>query len=373
MTGGPNEDISDVAARFIRIFNEDDWDSIGDVVSPEFTLHHPMGGDLRLGPEGMVKVWSTFKAALPDSWHPIPIMISEGPWLANLLPTYGTFNGTAHQGIPPTGRWLEYGMVNVVRIEGGKLVEAWFGMDPLVEMAQMGAVPPLPKRQLAPEEEDRLERFHQTVNAEGRDYDNVTAFRDVVVAMGPPQHGEDTRTRRLEVYRYSGGALALEHSHEFPTVPSYAGDPAVDTGASKALVESYLERVVNGHDLDALEELVSPHVLVHSTGMPCEASYYGLIGIRGRMQGQWASFPDLRLVDHFTLGSGDIVAMRWTAQGTSEGMFMGLQPTGGPVTWTGTSMFRIEDGRIAEIWETRNTLAIMMQLDPQLGKGEHQP
>jgi hypothetical protein len=38
-------------------------------------------------------------------------------------------------------------MVNIVRLEGGKLVEAWFGMGPLVEMQQMGAAPPLPPRQ----------------------------------------------------------------------------------------------------------------------------------------------------------------------------------------------------------------------------------
>jgi hypothetical protein len=32
-------------------------------------------------------------------------------------------------------------------------------------------------------------------------------------------------------------------------------------------------------------------------------------------------------------------------------------------------MYRIEDGRIAEIWETRNTLGIMHQLDPRIGGG----
>ena len=42
-----------------------------------------------------------------------------------------------------------------------------------------------------------------------------------------------------------------------------------------------------------------------------------------------------------------------------------LPPTGKIVQYTGNSMYRIEDGKIAEIWETRNTLGIMKQLNPE--------
>jgi hypothetical protein len=38
---------------------------------------------------------------------------AEGDYLANLLPIYGHFAGEPHQGIPPTGKWLECAMVNV--------------------------------------------------------------------------------------------------------------------------------------------------------------------------------------------------------------------------------------------------------------------
>jgi predicted ester cyclase len=48
---------------------------------------------------------------------------------------------------------------------------------------------------------------------------------------------------------------------------------------------------------------------------------------------------------------------------------MGVAPTGESLEYTGLSMYRIEDGRIAEIWETRNTLAILHQLDPRIGGG----
>jgi predicted ester cyclase len=46
-----------------------------------------------------------------------------------------------------------------------------------------------------------------------------------------------------------------------------------------------------------------------------------------------------------------------------------LAPTGATVEYTGISMYRIEGDKIAEIWETRNTLGIMQQLKPDLAAG----
>jgi predicted ester cyclase len=358
------------ATRFIEAFNKDDWDTVREVVAPDYVLTHPASGTVQLGPEGMIAVWSHFKAALPDSWHPIPVMIVEGDYLAVLLPTYGHFTGEPHQGTPPTGKWLEYGMVNIVRLEGGKLAEAWFGMDPLVEMQQMGAAPSLPPRQLSAAENASVELFQQTINTAGLQFDNLTAFGDVVIALGPPQHAEDTTTRKVEIYRAAVGSLELAYSHEFTTNPPYAGDASADTELSRAVVMRFFKDVLIGHDLDALAEIASPHILIHPTAMPCEASFYGINGADGWLGEQWKTFPDLTVAHVFAVAQGDIVAVRWTARGTSKGSFLMLPPTGEEVEYTGVSMYRIEDGKIAEIWDTRNTLGIMLQLNPELGGGQ---
>ena len=72
-------------------------------------------------------------------WHPIPVMITEGDFLSNLLPTYGHFTGEPYHGTPATGKWMEYGMVNIVRFERGKLAEAWeiFDNASLAQQMQM--------------------------------------------------------------------------------------------------------------------------------------------------------------------------------------------------------------------------------------------
>jgi predicted ester cyclase len=48
-----------------------------------------------------------------------------------------------------------------------------------------------------------------------------------------------------------------------------------------------------------------------------------------------------------------------------------LTPTDKKIQYTGNSMYRIEEGKIAEIWETRNTLGIMKQLNPDIVRGNH--
>jgi steroid delta-isomerase-like uncharacterized protein len=358
-----------VAVRFIEAFNDDGWDTVREVVASNYVFHHPMGGTVQAGPEGMVSAWSGFKASLPDSWHPIPVMIAEGEYIVVLLPTYGHFTGEPYHGFPPTGKWLEYGMVNMVRFEDGKLAEMWFGMDPLAEMQQMGIAPSAPQREISETEKANIELFQRTVNTQTREYDNVVAFDDAVIALGPPQYGEDTATRWVEIYSFPSGSPALVYTYEFTTNPPYPGDPSIDTEASRAVIEHWFKGVLIGHDLNALDAITSHHILVHRTAMPCEADHYSIDGVKQWLEQQWNAFPDLTITDYFTVAHGEIVAARWSARGTSHGEFLNLPPTGKSIEYTGVSLYRIEDGKIAEIWETRNTLGIMRQLNPEMGRG----
>jgi len=353
------------ATRFIEAFNNNDWDTVREVVASNYVLHHPIGGTIQAGPDGMVQVWSSFKAALPDSWHPIPVMITEGDYLAVLLPTYGHFTGVPYHGIPPTSKWLEYGMVNMVRIEDGKIAEAWFGMDSLAETQQMGAAPPPRPRELSASEKANISLFLQTVNKHKEEYDNLTAFDDVVVALSPPQYEKETTSRDLRIYRIANDSLELIRANHMTTNPFYSGNPNIDTEESRILVEHWFQGILTNHDLKSLDTIVLGEILIHKTAMPCEASYYGINGLKTWLGEQWSSFPDLEITEYFTLARGDIVVARWKARGKSEGNFLILPPTGKTVEYTGVSMYRIEEDKIAEIWETRNTMGIMQQLNSE--------
>ena len=62
------------------------------------------------------------------------------------------------------------------------------------------------------------------------------------------------------------------------------------------------------------------------------------------------AFPDYQGEDEFQIAEGDLVAGRLVFQGTHQGEFMGLAPTGEEWTFEGLSVVRIKDGKIVEDW-----------------------
>lgn len=355
-----------IARRLFDGFNRSDWDAVRAVIRPDFVFHHPLAGTVAAGPEGMVSVWTGFKRLSPDSWHPIPILIAEGEYVANLLPTFGTYTGEGPVGSPTKGR-LDYGMVNMARLEDGKIAELWFGMDPLVEMQQMGLAPELRQAKLSRNAKVNLSNFMKAEAVADADFDTVAAFEEAVVALGPPQDDPDTAARWMEVYLMHGGSPQLVYSHQMRTNPPHTADPLVAKEISRTIVERWFDQVLNCHSRLGVESLAAPHILIHPTAMPCEAGYYGVDGAMNWLREHWAAFGDLTLTGEFSVAHGEIVAVRWTAHGISQGEFMGQSPTGKPVEFSGMSMYRVEHGRIAEIWETRNTFAVLHALNPEIG------
>ena len=53
---------------------------------------------------------------------------------------------------------------------------------------------------------------------------------------------------------------------------------------------------------------------------------------------------------------------RYTASGMQQGQLGGLPPSGRTATWTGINIFRIECGRIAEIWSEVDAVSRRRQL-----------
>ena len=75
-----------------------------------------------------------------------------------------------------------------------------------------------------------------------------------------------------------------------------------------------------------------------------------------------AGFPDVRHTIEDVVASGDFVVIRFQAEGTHDGEFQGLAPTGRHARWSGINMFRIECGRIAEEWSEVDGLGRLRQL-----------
>ncbi|HWQ19038.1 MAG TPA: ester cyclase [Methanotrichaceae archaeon] len=131
-----------------------------------------------------------------------------------------------------------------------------------------------------------------------------------------------------------------------------------DTEENKALVRRFFEAGPSGGNLDAANALLSPEFSLH-TPLP---SAPGIQGMDDIITSCRAAFEHLSVTIEDMIAEGDRVACRFTARGVHKGEFMGLPPTGKPIIMTGIEIFRINDGKIAELWGEANLMGLMVQL-----------
>jgi predicted ester cyclase len=78
--------------------------------------------------EGQRERANRLRAAFPDATVTLEDIYAQGDRVAYRLIIRGTHQG-AFQGIPPTGKTVTVSFTAIVRIEDGRLVEEWGGLD----------------------------------------------------------------------------------------------------------------------------------------------------------------------------------------------------------------------------------------------------
>ena len=127
---------------------------------------------------------------------------------------------------------------------------------------------------------------------------------------------------------------------------------------NKAVVLRYVEEVWNGHDLDAIDDLVSPHYVNHAA----RTEEYQRGGSIRAVQWLLSVFPDHRFEVEDAASDGETVALRGIMTGTHEGELEGMAPTGERVAVKQSHWFRVVDGKVAEHWAVRDDLGMLQQL-----------
>lgn len=141
-----------------------------------------------------------------------------------------------------------------------------------------------------------------------------------------------------------------------------AGDetcPTTSEAENLAVVQRYWAEVWTAGGEAAVGELLTEDELHHwGVGGPT----VGPEAFAERLNLFLAAFPDFAIRIDQELADGDIVVTRYTATGTHEGAWLGIEPTGNAVEYTGMNVFRIECGKIAESWGEANHLSLLRQL-----------
>ena len=127
---------------------------------------------------------------------------------------------------------------------------------------------------------------------------------------------------------------------------------------NKRIVLRFFEEGPSKGDLRAADELLAPNFALH-TPLP---SAPGIKGMNDVITACRSAFEHLNVTVENMVAEEDKVAARFTARGIHKGAFMDLVPTGKPITMTGIEIFRIENGKITELWGEANLLGLMQQL-----------
>ncbi len=126
--------------------------------------------------------------------------------------------------------------------------------------------------------------------------------------------------------------------------------------SNQILLEKYLDAYNQGA-LDQLDELVSENYIHHNNGNNLTLAQFkrGATWLRNGM-------PDFRINVEDMVSEGDKVAVRFIGYGTHASSLLGETPTQKTISIHGITIYRIENGRIAEDWEAMDEHDFMNQI-----------
>jgi steroid delta-isomerase-like uncharacterized protein len=136
--------------------------------------------------------------------------------------------------------------------------------------------------------------------------------------------------------------------------------PATTEEENEAIARIFHEEAINRGNLAALEEILDPNVVHHAAGgYPDVENAEGVMAMMSQFP---PAFSDLHYTIDFMVTQDDFVVERYTATGTQDGPLGDLPASGRKSTWTGVNIFRIECGKIVEIWSEVDALSRLQQL-----------
>jgi steroid delta-isomerase-like uncharacterized protein len=142
---------------------------------------------------------------------------------------------------------------------------------------------------------------------------------------------------------------------------------------NKAMSRRFLEEVFSKGKLEVVNEIFATN---HSNEGPGALPNLpkGPEGVRQLVSYYRNAFPDTSMKVDEQVAEGNLVATRWTAQGTQKGEMVGtgIPVTGRPITVSGVSFDRFENGKIVESWGLFDQFGMLQQLGaiPAMGSQE---
>ena len=128
-----------IIRRFVEeVQNQGNLAALDELLAANFVNHTAPPGVPADG-EGLKQLTRIFRAAFPDGAMTIEDMIAEGDRVVTRKTFRGTHSGEL-MGIPPTGKQVTIGLIDIVRLADGLVVESWNAADDLGMLQQLGVI-----------------------------------------------------------------------------------------------------------------------------------------------------------------------------------------------------------------------------------------
>ena len=133
---------------------------------------------------------------------------------------------------------------------------------------------------------------------------------------------------------------------------------STQTEQNKAIVRRNYE-TADKNDLTTFSEQLAPDLVLHYPGMPGPLNREALIQMMNVM---FSGLTQRQHVFEDQIAEGDKVATRLTLHAVHTGEFQGMPATDKHIAVPQTSIHRIRDGKIAEVWVSSDDVGMMKQL-----------
>jgi steroid delta-isomerase-like uncharacterized protein len=74
------------------------------------------------------------------------------------------------------------------------------------------------------------------------------------------------------------------------------------------------------------------------------------------------AFPDLEYRIDDVIAAGDKLVLRWAANGTHQGEYLGVPASGRAVSYTGITVYELRGERVARAWVSADLLSLLRRL-----------
>jgi len=134
-TGKTNKEIVDTFCT--DVFRNHDLSRLDIYMRDDYIQHNP---DVSQGKAGFIQFFETTFKAIPDFKYTHRKTVAEGDIVMVYSTTTGTHTGGEWLGKPPTGNKLNFNVVDIFRVQDGKIAEHWDVADTFKLFGQLGII-----------------------------------------------------------------------------------------------------------------------------------------------------------------------------------------------------------------------------------------